>query len=117
MQRRAKPWKRDAILQERKDAMRATPPGFGSRKADPVLSTLSQARAKQLTGRYALCTKLEPSGKLLAVSSAFETIEAVNAALEATADSSLVIALCYRWARRWMPVKYNYALSTLADSV
>jgi hypothetical protein len=54
-----------AIAEERKVAMRAQPPwnGYGKRKADPALYTLSRERAVQLAGRYALCARLEPSVK------------------------------------------------------
>lgn len=99
---------RQAIDQERKDAMRATPPGHG-RQADSALYTLSLQRATQLAGRYALCTRLEPSGKLLAVSSTFATIEEANAARLENANQALLVGICCRWARRWMPLQLNFA--------
>jgi hypothetical protein len=100
-----------AIAEERKGAMRAQPPwtGYGSRKADPALYTLSRERAVQLAGRYALCARLEPSGKLLAVSATFESLEAVNAAWREKGNPALVLAICCRWARRWMELRFNTA--------
>jgi hypothetical protein len=104
---------RGAIWQERKDAMRVQPPwtGHGPRKADPKLYTLSRERAIQLAGRYALCARLEPSGKLLAASATFEALEEVNAAWRERGNPKLVVAIACRWARRWMEVKFNDSLN------
>lgn len=98
-----------AISRERQEAKRVQPPwtGYGSRKADPKLFTLSRERAIQLAGRYALCARLQPSGKLLAVSPTFETLEEVNAAFRERGNPALVVALACRWARRWTKVRFN----------
>jgi hypothetical protein len=102
-----------AIWKERKDARCIQPPwtGYGSRKADPKLFTLSRERAIALAGRYALCARLEPSGKLLAASATFETLDEVNAAFQERQNPALIVALACRWARRWMAIRFNYPLS------
>jgi hypothetical protein len=100
---------RKAILQERQDARRVQPPWTGhlNRKADPKLFTLSRERAIAVAGRYALCIRLQPSGKLLAVSAAFETLEEANAPWREKGDTSLVVAIASRWARRWTIPRFN----------
>ena len=100
-----------AIRQEQQEAKRAQPPwtGYGKRKADPKLSTLSRERAIQLAGRYALCKCLEPSGKLLAVSATFETLALANATWKEQGNPALVVAIACRWARRWTPLRFNDA--------
>jgi hypothetical protein len=94
---------RYAILQEQKDARRAQPPwtGYGQRKADPATYQLSRERAIQLAGRYALCYRLQPSGRLLPSGGTFETLEEANTAWEEKPDPSLYVGLAVRWRRRW----------------
>lgn len=89
--------------------MRAQPPwtGYGKRKADPALATLSRERAVALAGRYALCARLEPSGKLLVISVTFETLEEANAGWREMGKPELVVAIACRWARRWVPLRFN----------
>lgn len=102
-----------AIVQEQREAKRIQAPwtGYGKRRADPKTFHLSRERAIALAGKYSLCLKLCPSGRLLAVSGTFETLEEVNAAWKETERPELIIALCCRWARRWMPLWFNSALT------
>lgn len=98
-----------AIEQEQKDARRVQPPwtGHGSRKANPKLATLARERARALAGNYALCIRLQPSGKLLATPGTFETLDDANAVWRERGDHSLVVAIASRWARRWMIPRFN----------
>ncbi len=98
-----------AISKEQQDARRVQPPymSYGLRKVDSKLSTLSRERAIALAGKYALCARLQPSGKLLAVSTTFETLDEANAAFRERGNTELVIALACRWARCWMAVRFN----------
>ena len=98
-----------AVEQEQKNARRSQPPwtGYGARKADPKLATLSRERAMAVAGKYALCARLQPSGKLLAVSTTLETLDEANAAFRERGNPALVVALACRWARRWMAVRFN----------
>ena len=97
------------IKQEQKDAKRAQPPwtGYGKRKADPATFQLSHERSVALGGKYALCLKLCPSGKLLAVSETFETLDEANAAWRERGDTDLIVALAVRWSRRWTVPRFN----------
>ncbi|WP_309707555.1 hypothetical protein [Armatimonas sp.] len=98
-----------AIHQEQKEAKRIQPPwnGYGKRKADPKLFHLSHERAIALAGKYALCLKLCPSGKLIAVSGTFETLDEANTAWHERGDADLIVALAVRWARRWTIPRFN----------
>lgn len=98
-----------AIQQEQKDARRVQPPwtGYGKRKADPKLFQLSHERAIVLAGKYALCLKLCPSGKLIAVSNTFETLDEANTAWRDRGNADLIVALAVRWARRWTIPRFN----------
>lgn len=98
-----------AIVQEQKDAQRAQPPwtGYGARKADPKLATLSRERAMEVAGKYALCIRLQPSGKLLATPGTFDTLGEANTAWWDKGDCSLVVAIASRWARRWMIPRFS----------
>ena len=98
-----------AIQQEQKDARRMQPPwtGYGKRKADPKTFQFSHERAIALAGKYALCLKLCPSGKLLAVSSTLETLDEANAAWRERGDTDLIVALAVRWSRRWTIPHFN----------
>lgn len=98
-----------AIWQEQKDAKRVQPPwtGYGKRKADPNTFQLSPERAVALAGKYALCLKLCPSGRLIAVSGTFETLDEANEAWRERGDSDLIVAIAVRWARRWTAPRFN----------
>lgn len=98
-----------AINQEQKDAKRVQPPwtGYGKRKADPKSFQLSHERAVALAGKYALCLKLCPSEKLIAVSGAFDTLDEANTAWREWNDTDLIVALAVRWARRWTIPCFN----------
>ncbi|WP_395137789.1 hypothetical protein [Armatimonas sp.] len=98
-----------AICQEQKEAKRIQPPwtGYGKRKADPKTYQLSHERAIALAGKYALCLKLCPSGKLITVSGTFETLEEANTAWHERSDTDLIVALAVRWARRWTIPRFN----------
>ena len=100
---------RYAILHEQREARRAQPPwtGYGKRKADPAAYQLSRERAIALAGKYALCYRLQPSGKLLPSGGTFETLEEANAAWHDKGDSSLFVALAVRWRRRWVLPCFN----------
>jgi hypothetical protein len=94
-----------AILSERQEVFaRATFPAGGGRDVDRNKATLTPDKAKELGGKYAVCLRL-PSGKLLAVSRAYDTIEEANARY--CADPSHVVACASRLDRRWMVPKYN----------
>lgn len=97
------------VVQEQKDAKRVQPPwtGYGKRKADPKTFQLSHERAVALAGKYALCLKLCPSGKLLAVSGTFETLEEANTTWRERGDTDLIVALAVRWARCWAIPRFN----------
>ena len=98
-----------AIHQEQKEAKRIQPPwtGYGKRKADPKTFQLSHERAIALAGKYALCLKLCPSGKLIAVSGTFQTLDEANTAWHERGDADLIVALAVRWARRWTILRFN----------
>jgi hypothetical protein len=97
-----------AIWQEQGEAKRAQPPWTGgNRKADPATFQLSRERAIQLAGRYALCYRLQPSGRLLPSGGSFETLEETNQAWREKGDSSLFVAIAVRWSRRWTLPVYN----------
>lgn len=97
------------VAQEQKEAKRAQPPwtGYGKRKADPKTYQLSHERAIALGGKYALCLKLCPSGKLLAVSGTFATLDEANTAWHERGDTDLIVSLAVRWARRWTIPRFN----------
>ena len=98
-----------AILQEQKDAKHVQPPwtGYGKRKADPKTFQLAHERAVALAGKYALCLKLCPSGRLIAVSGTFETLGEANEAWRERGDPDLIVAIAVRWARRWTAPRFN----------
>ena len=97
------------VQQEQKEARRAQPPwtGYGKRKADPTTFQLAHERAVALAGKYALCLKLCPSGRLIAVSGTFETLDEANTAWHERGDSDLIVAIAVRWARRWTAPRFN----------
>lgn len=98
-----------AVGQEQREAKRAQPPwtGYGKRKVDPATFQLSRERAIQLAGRYALCVRLQPSGRLLPSGRTFETLEEANQAWREKSDRSLFVDLAVRWSRRWALPVYN----------
>ena len=98
-----------AIQQEQKDAKRVQPPwnGYGKRKADPKGFQFSPERAVALAGKYALCIPLQPSGKLIATSSTFETLDEANTAWRQAGNPKLVVGLAVRWSRRWTIPRFN----------
>lgn len=100
---------RYAILQEQREARRAQPPwtGYGKRKADPATYQLSRERAITLAGKYALCYRLLPSGKLLPSGGTFGTLEEANTAWQEKADPAFYVGLAVRWRRQWVLPQFN----------
>lgn len=97
---------REAIRVERDHYFRrATEPSDGSRKKRPERYRMKAAKAKELAGKYALCTR--SLSALLVVGPHYDDIEAANAAWREKADTRLLVACCNRLDRCWEVPRYN----------
>jgi len=97
-----------AIRRERTDYFQRASEG-GGRKRRPERCQMKTERARQLAGKYALCRALGTTagGKLLPVSTTFESLDAVNEAWREKGDRNLVVACCNRLDRCWEMPRYN----------
>jgi hypothetical protein len=84
---------------------RASLPTDGSRIRRPVRSQMTAARAKELSGRYALCLPLNRS--LVAINATLFTLAEANVAWTQQQDKRLVVACFNRLDRCWEIPKYN----------
>ena len=95
---------RSAIHAEWKDYFRrALPPNH--RSVDSVACQMTTKRAKEISGKYALCLRL--GAKLVPSSEPFETIEEANAAWKVRSDPRFLVACACRWSRRWELPRFN----------
>ena len=102
-----------AIGRERTDYFQRASEG-GGRKRRPERCQMKTERARQLAGKYALCRPLGTTagGKLLPVSTTFESLDAVNEAWREKGDRNLVVACCNRLDRCWELPRYNPLYAT-----
>lgn len=95
-----------AVLRERKEYFQraSTSEGTG-RKARPERFQMKAARAKTLSGKYALCRKVGRSR--IPVSDYFDDLKEAVTAWEEQEDKTLVIACCNRLDRCWEEPHFN----------
>ena len=95
-----------AVLRERKEYFQRASPSEGlGRKAKPERFQIKAARAKELSGKYALCRKVGRS--LLPLSDYFDDLKEAVTAWEEQRDKTLVIACCNRLDRCWDEPTFN----------
>ena len=97
-----------AVLRERKEYFQRASEGMG-RKAKPERFQMKAARAKELSGKYALCRKVGRS--LLPLSDYFDDLKEAVTTWEEHRDKTLVIACCNRLDRCWEEPSFNPLLA------
>ena len=95
----------DAIKREQKEYFMRSTEGMG-RRIRPTCFQMKASRAKQLSGRYALCHKL--GARLLPKGGTYSTLDEANQALqEQDSPCTLVVACCNRLDRCWEEPRFN----------
>ena len=95
-----------AVLRERKEYFQRASASEGmGRKAKPERSQMKAGRAKELSGKYALCRIVGKSR--IPVSEYFDDMKEAVSAWEGQTDKTLVIACCNRLDRCWEEPAFN----------
>ena len=92
------------VLRERKEYFQRASDGMG-RKAKPERFQMKAARAKELSGKYALCRKVGKSR--IPVNDYYTDLKEAVSAWEERQDKTLVIACCNRLDRCWEEPQFN----------